>query len=66
MCLNWNEDKQGFDIWKCYNTPKQQFQFSKFRLTYCLRHDTRQCLQAVENLAGRRTIPILISVLRRI
>lgn len=52
ICLNWNTDKQGFDIWKCYNTPKQQFQFSKFRLTYCLRHDLRQCLQAVENLAS--------------
>ena len=52
VCLNWNEEKQGFDIWKCYNTPKQQFQFSKFRLTYCLRHDQHQCLQAVENLAG--------------
>ncbi len=52
ICLNWNTGSQGFDIWKCYNTPKQQFQFSKYRLTYCLRHDLRQCLQAVENLAG--------------
>ena len=58
VCLNWNTEKSGFDIWKCYNTPKQQFQFSKFRLTYCLRHDQQQCLQAVENLAGEFLSPL--------
>eukprot|EP00966_Prymnesium_polylepis_P330954 7386548-Prymnesium_polylepis.2 len=52
VCLNWNTEKNGFDIWKCYNTPKQQFQFDQFRLTYCLVHDSRQCLMAFETLAA--------------
>jgi len=52
VCLNWNAEKAGFDMWKCYASPKQQFQFDEFRLTYCLRYDMHQCLQAFETLAG--------------
>ena len=54
ICLNWNPEKNGFDVWKCYSSPKQQFQFDEFRLTYCLREDLHQCLQATETHAGMR------------
>jgi hypothetical protein len=57
VCLNWNTDKGGFDIWKCYLTPKQQFQFDPFKQTYCLRHDPRQCLMASETLSGHELCP---------